>query len=172
MKMKPAEVIVSPEHLIVRKKRDGRCVYSREGKRALVEACLRPGVSVARIALLHGVNANVLRKWITHHHQWQDKTDSVHSTHAIDSANPSSPVNVTPPALRSTPSNIPALLPVQITPDTDHPSAFPAAPVSAANAGSPMVIEFYGARILIDHEPDRGALMRVLDCLRLLATTS
>jgi transposase-like protein len=79
MKMKPAEVIVSREHLIVRKKRDGRCVYSREGKRALVAACLRPGVSVARIALLHGVNANVLRKWITHHYQWQDKSDSVHT---------------------------------------------------------------------------------------------
>jgi transposase len=172
MKMKPAEVIVSREHLVIRKKRDGRCVYSREGKRALVAACLRPGVSVAGIALLHGVNANVLRKWITHHHQWQDKTDSVHTAHAIDSSNPSSPVNITPPALRSTPSNLPALLPVQITPTTDRPSAPPAAPVSATNAGSPMVIELYGARVLIDGEVNRGALMRVLDCLRLLATTS
>jgi transposase len=124
MKMKPAEVIVSREHLVVRKKRDGRCVYSREGKRALVEACLRPGVSVARIALLHGVNANVLRKWITHHHQWQDNADSVHTSHAIDSANPSSPANITPPALQSSPSKIPALVPVQITPDTGRPSAF------------------------------------------------
>jgi transposase len=171
MKMKPAEVIVSREHLVIRKKRDGRCVYSREGKRALVEACLRPGVSVARIALLHGVNANVLRKWITHHHQWQDKPDSVHTAHAIDSAHASSPVNITPPALR-TPSNIPALVPVQITPATDRPSAPPAAPVSAANATSPMVIELYGARILIEGEVNRGALMRILDCLRLLATAS
>jgi transposase len=172
MKMKPAEVIVSREHLVIRKKRDGRCVYSREGKRALVEACLRPGVSVAGIALLHGVNANVLRKWITHHHQWQDKTDSVHSTHAIDSAHASPPVNITPPALQSSPSNIPALLRVQITPDVDSPSAPPAAAVSAANATSPMVIEFYGARVLINGEVNRGALMRVLDCLRLLATMS
>lgn len=172
MKMKPAEVIVSREHLVIRKKRDGRCVYSREGKRALVAACLRPGVSVARIALLHGVNANVLRKWITHHHQWQDKADSVHTAHAIDSANPSSPVNVTPTASPSTPSNIPALLPVQITPDTDRPSAPPAAVVSAANATSPIIIELYGARILIDGEVNRGALMRVLDCLRLHATAS
>jgi transposase len=172
MKMKPAEVIVSPEHLVIRKKRDGRCVYSREGKRALVAACLRPGVSVAGIALVHGVNANVLRKWITHHHQWQDKTDSVHTSHAIDSSNPSSPVSVTPPALQSSPSNIPALVPVQITPDTDRPSAPPTAAVSAANTGSPMVIELYGARILIEGEVNRGTLMRILDCLRAVATTS
>jgi hypothetical protein len=129
-------------------------------------------VSVAGIALLHGVNANVLRKWISHHHQWQDKTESVHTAHAIDSSNPSSPVSVTPPALQSSPSNIPALLPVQITPDVDSPSAPPAAAVSAANATSPMVIELYGARVLINGEVNRGALMRVLDCLRSITTTS
>jgi transposase len=171
MKMKPAEVIVSPEHLVVRKKRDGRCVYSREGKRALVEACLRPGVSVARIALLHGVNANVLRKWITHHHQWQDNTDSVHTSHIIESSNPSSPANATPPTSQSTPSNIPALVPVQITPDANGSSVSCAAAVSAAHT-SPMVIELYGARILIDGEFNREALMRVLDCLRLVAIAS
>jgi transposase-like protein len=46
------------------RRRNGRCIYSREGKRALVEECLEPGVSVARLALTHGVNANLLRKWI------------------------------------------------------------------------------------------------------------
>jgi transposase-like protein len=58
-----AEIIAD---LIVSRKRDGRCVYSAQAKRALVQACLRPGVSVARMALLHGLNANVLRKWIRH----------------------------------------------------------------------------------------------------------
>jgi transposase len=43
----------------------GRCRYDAAGKRALVEACLRPGVSVARTAQENGVNANLLRKWIT-----------------------------------------------------------------------------------------------------------
>lgn len=51
--------------LIVGHKRDGRCVYSEQGKHALVEACLRPGVSVAKMALSNGVNANLVRKWIT-----------------------------------------------------------------------------------------------------------
>lgn len=58
----PSEIIAG---LVVSRKRDGRCVYSRQAKHELVEACLRPGVSVARIALTHGVNANLLRKWIT-----------------------------------------------------------------------------------------------------------
>jgi len=50
--------------LVVGHKRDGRCVYSREGKRALVQMSLKRGASVARIAQQHGVNANLLRKWI------------------------------------------------------------------------------------------------------------
>lgn len=49
---------------VVGRKQNGRCIYSREGKRALVEECRQPGVSVARLALTHGVNANLLRKWI------------------------------------------------------------------------------------------------------------
>ncbi len=50
--------------LIAGHKRDGRCIYTKQGKRELVEACLRPGVSVAGMALRYGVNANLLRKWI------------------------------------------------------------------------------------------------------------
>ncbi|WP_395832423.1 transposase, partial [Elstera sp.] len=33
-------------------------------KARLVAACLEAGVSVSRLALEHGVNANLLRKWI------------------------------------------------------------------------------------------------------------
>jgi transposase len=50
---------------VVSQSRDGRRRYDEKGKRALVEAALRPGVSVARLAQEHGVNANLLRKWIT-----------------------------------------------------------------------------------------------------------
>lgn len=46
---------------------DGRRVYSESGKRALVERALAPGVSVSRLALDHGVNSNLLRKWIRQH---------------------------------------------------------------------------------------------------------
>lgn len=44
--------------------RDGRCLYDPEAKRELVRICLQPGISVAEVALEHGINANLLRKWI------------------------------------------------------------------------------------------------------------
>lgn len=50
--------------LVKGRKSNGRCVYNRAAKRALVEAAQLPGVSVARLALDHAVNANLLRKWI------------------------------------------------------------------------------------------------------------
>jgi transposase-like protein len=50
--------------LITGHKRDGRCIYSKQGKRELAQACSRPGVSVAGMGLRYGVNANLLRKWI------------------------------------------------------------------------------------------------------------
>ena len=49
---------------VISRSRDGRRRYDERGKRALVEAALRPGMSVARLAQEHGVNANLLRKWI------------------------------------------------------------------------------------------------------------
>lgn len=45
-------------------RRDGRRRYDRQSKQALVKACLQPGVSLAGMALKHGVNANLLRKWV------------------------------------------------------------------------------------------------------------
>ena len=44
--------------------RNGRRRYDPASKRRLVEACLQPGVSLAGLALRHGVNANLLRKWV------------------------------------------------------------------------------------------------------------
>lgn len=48
-------------------RRDGRRRYDPQAKRALVEAALQPGVSLAGLALKHGVNANLLRKWVVRH---------------------------------------------------------------------------------------------------------
>ena len=49
--------------------RDGRCLYDPEAKRELVSICLQPGISVAKVALEHGINANLLRKWIGLHQE-------------------------------------------------------------------------------------------------------
>ena len=51
--------------LVIGRLRDGRCRYDPQVKQELVRRCLQPGVSVARMAMQHGVNANLLRKWIT-----------------------------------------------------------------------------------------------------------
>lgn len=51
--------------LVTGHKRDGRCVYDPAAKREAVRLCQQSGVSVARLAMQLGVNANVLRAWIT-----------------------------------------------------------------------------------------------------------
>jgi transposase len=44
--------------------RNGRRRYDPISKERLVASCLEPGASVAKFALEHGVNANLLWKWI------------------------------------------------------------------------------------------------------------
>lgn len=38
--------------------------HSAEFKAKVIEECRRPGVSMAAIALAHGLNANLLRRWV------------------------------------------------------------------------------------------------------------
>ena len=61
------QILELKQRLVVGRKRDGRNCYDPQAKRELIEACLRPGVSVAKLALTHGVNANLLRTWVTKH---------------------------------------------------------------------------------------------------------
>ena len=51
--------------LVTGRKNDGRAVYDPQAKAEVVRACMRPGVSVAHMALQCGINANLLRRWIT-----------------------------------------------------------------------------------------------------------
>ena len=44
--------------------RNGRRTYARKFKREVVAQCQVPGASVSAIALSHGINANVIRKWL------------------------------------------------------------------------------------------------------------
>jgi len=41
--------------------------HSPQFKQQVVAACAEPGAPVAGIALAHGLNANMLRKWIREH---------------------------------------------------------------------------------------------------------
>ena len=40
--------------------------HSSEFKAAVIQECMRPGVSIAAVALAHSLNANMLRKWVIH----------------------------------------------------------------------------------------------------------
>jgi transposase len=44
----------------------GRRTYTPEYKLDVVRQCSVPGVSVAAMALAHGINANLVRRWIVH----------------------------------------------------------------------------------------------------------
>jgi len=41
-----------------------RRTYSKQFKAEVAQQCLMPGASVSAIALSHGINANVIRKWL------------------------------------------------------------------------------------------------------------
>jgi transposase len=69
MTEKPTEL---SKRLVVGHKRDGRSCYDKEAKRELIEACLRPDVSVARMGLQCGINANLLRTWITRYRRHRE----------------------------------------------------------------------------------------------------
>lgn len=49
---------------VTRVLRNGRRRYDAASKERLVSACLRPGSSISGLALAHGVNANLLRRWV------------------------------------------------------------------------------------------------------------
>ena len=44
--------------LVTGRNRDGQCRYDPQAKLELARQCMNPGVSVANMALPHGINAN------------------------------------------------------------------------------------------------------------------
>jgi transposase-like protein len=89
------------EGLVSRPPVNGRRTYSKTAKRSLVQMCLRPGVSVAGTALAHGINANLLRRWITQY--GPGAKGSAEAAHSVPSL---LPVSTGSPAMRSADSII------------------------------------------------------------------
>ena len=52
---------------VLRVRSNGKRLYADEFKAELVRQCLVPGTSVAATGLAHGINANLLRRWIVLH---------------------------------------------------------------------------------------------------------
>lgn len=46
-----------------------RRFYSLELKVQVVQTCTQPGASIAAVALQHGINANIVHRWIREHRQ-------------------------------------------------------------------------------------------------------
>jgi transposase len=46
---------------------DGRRMYEWQAKLAIVREACAPGVSLAKVALKHGLNANLVRRWVVKH---------------------------------------------------------------------------------------------------------
>lgn len=46
-----------------------RRFYSPEFKLQVVGACAQPGASIAGVALQHGINANIVHRWLREHSQ-------------------------------------------------------------------------------------------------------
>jgi transposase len=80
--------------------------YTRQFKAELVVACQQPGASIAAIALQHGMNANVLHRWLKEH--------ALDGRHRLIEPNP---VSVCVPT-----SPVPAFIPLKL-PTTRHESA-------------------------------------------------
>jgi transposase-like protein len=51
--------------------------HSAEFKTSVIRECMRPGVSVAAVALSHSLNANMLRKWVIDAEQAEMRTPAV-----------------------------------------------------------------------------------------------
>jgi len=46
-----------------------RRFYSPELKLQVVGACAQPGASIAGLAMQHGINANIVHRWLREHSQ-------------------------------------------------------------------------------------------------------
>jgi transposase len=72
--------------------------HTAEFKAAVIEECLRPGVSIAAVALAHSLNANMLRKWV------------IDAEHKVMAPPPSAATEPEPPSMPP-PTFIPLALP-------------------------------------------------------------
>ncbi|HEY1090439.1 MAG TPA: transposase [Burkholderiaceae bacterium] len=84
--------------------RQRRRRHSDEFKADLVAACTQPGISIAAVAMANGVNANLLRRWVT----------EVEMRASVDDDNPQAAVTASRPT--TAPSFVPVSLPSPPTP--------------------------------------------------------
>ena len=137
-----------------------RRTRSLDERKRIVEEALAPGVSVAAVARRHGLNANLVFKWIRRSREgWRDRRREPAKE---------KPVEVAPPE-----RNGPAFVPVKLL-ELDTSSAPPPSDVMAkparqtrrgARRGAMEISLPNGARVSLDADVDAEALRRVLSAL-------
>ena len=110
--------------LVVKRNRDGRCRYDPAAKEELIRSCLKPGVSIARLAMQHKINANLLRTWVTKY----QKENAARQKQAISESAQAcvaafTPVQIEMPSANCSPPNVFAVTPH--SPETGTSSAPP-----------------------------------------------
>jgi transposase len=144
--------------------RDGagerRRTRSLDDRKRIVEEALAPGVSVAAVARRHGLNANLIFKWIRRSREgWRDRRREPAEE---------KPVVVVPPE-----GGAPAFIPIKLL-ELDAASAAPRSDVAAKPArptrrgerrGAMEISLPNGAKISLDADVDAEALRRVLSAL-------
>jgi transposase len=109
--------------------------FSRGFRREIVEKTMRPGASASRVALEHGLNANLVFKWRSQYRAEQ---------------------RLSVPALPD--AQQPAMLPVII--DESTPPALP-----ATSSESVIELEFSGARVLVRGDASASVLRVIIQSL-------
>lgn len=133
--------------LVTGQKRDGRCIYDPKAKAEIVQACLQPGVSVARMAMQYGINANLLRSWIGKRHE---------------------AVAVRPTGLAARVNGSPVFVPLQIEAAKAQPAPAPVAMLKL-HVRLPNGVEFNLSEARLDELPP---VIRVLSGLSCSISTS
>ncbi|CAN7561765.1 IS66-like element accessory protein TnpA [Variovorax sp. LjRoot178] len=74
--------------------------HSDEFKASAVAACQQPGISMAAVAMAHGINANLLRRWVREGEMQPNvAVDDKHSVDAAALAGPAFVPMTVPPAV-------------------------------------------------------------------------
>ena len=84
-------------------------MHSDEFKADAVAACSQPGMSMAAVAMAHGINANLLRRWV-HEAEMKPRSEVVHAN-VVDGAKAQEPKTV------FVPISLPAPVPPAQAPD-------------------------------------------------------
>jgi transposase len=139
---------------------EGRRTRSLDERKRIVEEAVAPGVSVAAVARRHGLNANLIFKWIRRSREgWRDRRREPAKEKAVVAA---------PPERGGS-----AFVPVKLL-ELDAPSAPPRSDVVAkparqtrrgARRGAMEISLPNGAKVSLDAEVDAEALRRVLSAL-------